>query len=96
MDVIEHLPGRVALGQTLHEIDELASHRDPLKPEDLWKFAAADVAARPPKGNRGNPFSIRSPRMNTGWSPCGPRSRQLKLSFNKSGENWFSAPKKAI
>jgi hypothetical protein len=23
-----------------------------LKPEDLWKFAAADVAARPPKGNR--------------------------------------------
>jgi hypothetical protein len=24
-----------------------------LKPEDLWKFAAADVAARPPKGNRG-------------------------------------------
>jgi hypothetical protein len=52
MDVIEHLSGRVALGQTLHEIDELASHRDPLKPEDLWKFAAAHVAARPPKGNR--------------------------------------------
>jgi hypothetical protein len=51
MDVIEHLSGRVALGQTLHEIDELASHRDPLKPEDLWKFAAADVAAPPPKGN---------------------------------------------
>jgi hypothetical protein len=22
-----------------------------LKPEDLWKFAAADVAAPPPKGN---------------------------------------------
>ena len=31
MDVIEHLPGRIALGQTLHEIDELASHRDPWK-----------------------------------------------------------------
>ena len=31
MDVIEHLSGRVALGQTLHEIDELASHRDPWK-----------------------------------------------------------------
>ena len=29
MDVIEHLPGRVALGQTLHEIDELAGHRIP-------------------------------------------------------------------
>jgi hypothetical protein len=38
MDVIEHLAGRVALGQTLHEIDELASHRASLKPEDLWKF----------------------------------------------------------
>jgi hypothetical protein len=36
----------------LHEIDELTGHRDPLKPEDLWKFAAADVAARTPKGNR--------------------------------------------
>ena len=95
MDVIEHLPGRVALGQTLHEIDELASHRDPLKPVDLRKFAAADVAARPPKGNRGNPFSIRSPRMNTGWTPCVPQIRQLKPSFNKSGENSFSAPKKA-
>jgi hypothetical protein len=70
MDVIEHLSGRVALGQTLHEIDELASHRDPLKPEDLWKFAAADVAARPPKGNRGSVFSFRSPRMNTGSIPC--------------------------
>jgi hypothetical protein len=23
-----------------------------LKPEDLWKFAAADVAAQAPKGNR--------------------------------------------
>ena len=31
MDVIQHLPGRVALGQTLHEIDELARHRDPLE-----------------------------------------------------------------
>jgi hypothetical protein len=29
MDIIEHFPGRVALGQTLHEIDELASHRSP-------------------------------------------------------------------
>jgi hypothetical protein len=29
MDVIEHFSGRVALGQTLHEIDELASHRGP-------------------------------------------------------------------
>jgi hypothetical protein len=29
MDVIEHLPGGVALGQTLHEIDELTGHRDP-------------------------------------------------------------------
>jgi hypothetical protein len=26
MDVIEHLPGRIALGQTLHEIDELTCH----------------------------------------------------------------------
>jgi len=26
MNVIELLAGRVALGQTLHEIDELASH----------------------------------------------------------------------
>ena len=26
MDVIEHLAGRIRLGQTLHEIDELASH----------------------------------------------------------------------
>jgi hypothetical protein len=70
MDVIEHLPGRVGLGQTLHEIDELARHREPLERWILRKFAAADVAARPPKGNRGNPFSIRSPRMNTGWTPC--------------------------
>ena len=31
MDVIEHLSGRVGLGQTLHEIDELARHRDPLE-----------------------------------------------------------------
>ena len=30
MDVIEHLAGRVGLGQTLHEIDELARHRGPL------------------------------------------------------------------
>jgi hypothetical protein len=30
----------------------LARHRDPLKPEDFRKFAAADVAARPSKGNR--------------------------------------------
>ncbi len=30
MDVIEHLPvGRIGLGQALHEIDELAGHRDP-------------------------------------------------------------------
>jgi hypothetical protein len=45
MDVIEHLSGRVALGQTLHEIDELASHRDPWNRWILRKFAAADVAA---------------------------------------------------
>src|SRR6202011_5648634 len=81
MDVIEHLPGRVGLGQTLHEIDELASHRDPLKPEDLWKFAAADVAARAPKGNRGNPFSIRSPRMNTGWTPCVRQITPIETNF---------------
>jgi hypothetical protein len=66
MDVIEHLAGRVGLGQTLHEIDELARHRGPLKREDLWKFAAADVAARPRKGNRTPMFSIRSPRIITG------------------------------
>ena len=29
MDVIQHLAGRIGLGQTLHEIDELASHRGP-------------------------------------------------------------------
>ena len=29
MDVIQHLAGRIGLGQTLHEVDELASHRDP-------------------------------------------------------------------
>jgi hypothetical protein len=30
MNVIEHLAiGGIGLGQTLHEIDELASHRDP-------------------------------------------------------------------
>jgi hypothetical protein len=40
-----------------------------LKPEDLWKFAAADVAAAPRKGNRGRAFSICSPRMNTGSTP---------------------------
>jgi hypothetical protein len=28
-----------------------------LKPEDLWKFAAADVAARPAKGNVFQPFT---------------------------------------
>jgi hypothetical protein len=32
---------------------------------DLWKFAAADVAARPPKGNRASMFSIPSPRIVT-------------------------------
>jgi hypothetical protein len=37
----------------LHEIDELTGHRDPLKTVDLRRFAGADVAARPPKGNRG-------------------------------------------
>jgi hypothetical protein len=47
----------------------LARHRDPLKPEDLWNFAAADVAARPAKGNRAPTFSIRSPRMITGSTP---------------------------
>jgi hypothetical protein len=81
MDVIEHLSGRVALGQTLHEIDELASHRDPLKPEDFRKFAAADVAAWPSKGNRGNTFSIRSPRMNTGWSPCPQQIATIETFF---------------
>jgi hypothetical protein len=70
MDVIEHLAGRIGLGQTLHEIDELTGHRDPWKREDLWKFAAADVAARPPKGNRTPMFSIRSPRIITGRTPC--------------------------
>jgi hypothetical protein len=70
MDVIEHLAGRVGLGQTLHEIDELARHRDPLKRVDLWKFAAADVAARPRKGNRSPVFSIRSPRVITVFTPC--------------------------
>jgi hypothetical protein len=34
--------------------------------------------------------------MNTGWSPCGDRSRQLKLSFNKSGEKSFSTPKRGV
>jgi len=67
-----------------------------LKPEDLWKFAAAHVAAELEKGNRGDPFSIRSPRMNTGSKPCGDRSVQLKPSFNESGEKSFQAPKKAF
>jgi hypothetical protein len=70
MDVIEHLPGRVALGQTLHEIDELAGHRIPWKPLDLWKFAAADVAAQAPKGNRAQTFSIRSPRIRDRYHVC--------------------------
>jgi hypothetical protein len=56
MDVIEHLAGRIGLGQTLHEVDELASHRDPLTvPKNLrfaGKFAAVDVAAGTAKGNR--------------------------------------------
>jgi hypothetical protein len=35
MDVIEHLAvGRIGLGQTLHEIDELTGHRDPLETLD--------------------------------------------------------------
>jgi hypothetical protein len=38
MDVIEHLAGRVALGQTLHEIDELARHRSG-ETFDLRRFA---------------------------------------------------------
>ncbi len=38
MDVIEHLPGRVALGQTLHEIDELARHREPLESLDFTEI----------------------------------------------------------
>jgi hypothetical protein len=34
MDVIEHLAvGRIGLGQTLHEIDELTGHTDALRPE---------------------------------------------------------------
>jgi hypothetical protein len=81
MDVIEHLPGRVALGQTLHEIDELAGHRIPWKPLDLWKFAAADVAAQAAKGNRGQAFSIRSPRMNTGSLPCVRRITVIETNF---------------
>jgi hypothetical protein len=40
-----------------------------LKPEDLWKFAAADVAARPPKGNHGqgvfHPFTTDEYGMDT-------------------------------
>jgi hypothetical protein len=38
MNVIEHLPGRIALGQALHEIDELARHRS-RETFDLRKFA---------------------------------------------------------
>jgi hypothetical protein len=58
MDVIEHLAvGRVGLGQTLHEIDELTGHRDPLETVDLRKFAGADVAAGPSKGNVFHPFT---------------------------------------
>jgi hypothetical protein len=79
--VIEHLPGRVALGQTLHEIDELAGHRIPWKPLDLWKFAAADVAAQAAKGNRGQAFSIRSPRMNTGSLPCVRHITLIETNF---------------
>jgi hypothetical protein len=37
---------------------------------DLWKFAAADVAAPPQKGNRSPVFSIRSPRVITVFTPC--------------------------
>jgi hypothetical protein len=51
MDIIEHLAvARIGLGQTLHEIDELARHR--VKPSCVWGFAAADVAALLQKGNR--------------------------------------------
>jgi hypothetical protein len=41
MDVIEHLAvARIGLGQTLHEIDELARHpRSLMKPSIYGKFA---------------------------------------------------------
>ena len=82
MDVVEDFPGRVGLGQTLHEIDELARHRDPLG--SRWivgKFAAADIAAQARKGNRGNPFSLRSPRMITGPTPCVRQITTIETSF---------------
>jgi hypothetical protein len=79
----------------LHEIDELTGHTDPLKPEHFRKFAAADVAARTPKGNRAPTFPIRSPRMITEATPCLARSEQLKPSFNKSAQNCPLAPKSA-
>ena len=71
MDVIEDLAiGRIGFGQTLHEIDELTGHTDAFEPEICWKFAAADVAAQPPKGNRVAMFSVRSPSMITETTPC--------------------------
>jgi hypothetical protein len=82
MDVIQHLPGRVGLGQTLHEIDELTGHRDPLEcVEFVGNFAVADIAAQGRKGNRGNPFSVRSPRTNTGWSPCVRNITTIETNF---------------
>ena len=38
MDVIQHLAGRVGLRQTLHEIDELTGHRDPLETVDFTEI----------------------------------------------------------
>jgi hypothetical protein len=47
----------------------------------MRKFAAADVAARLRKGNRGKAFSIRSPRLNTGWTPCVQRITAIETIF---------------
>jgi hypothetical protein len=42
---------------------------------------AADVAAQAPKGNRGSPFSIRLPRMNTGRTPCVRKITTIETFF---------------
>jgi hypothetical protein len=58
MDVIEHFAvAGIGLGQTLHEIDELARHRVSLKSVICRDFAGADVAAGPSKSNVFSPFT---------------------------------------
>ena len=59
------------------------------------EFAAADVAAPPPKGNRGPAFSIRFTTDDTRPTPCCARSRQLKPLLINRPKSCRSAPKSA-